>query len=70
MAITSFGEKERQQFFEQGYLRLGRVVDPATIQALCDRIDDIMMGTIRYEGMPMQLDSTSGDYGDVPAQSK
>ena len=67
MSYTSFGPEQEQQFFETGYLRLGQVVSDSEIQALCDRIDEIMLGQVRYDGMLMQLDSTTGNYKDVPA---
>lgn len=70
MPVTTFGTEQEGRFFETGYLRLGRVVPQEAIQTLCDRIDDIMLGRVRYEGLPMQLDSATGSYGDVPAQSR
>lgn len=68
--VTHFGQAEQERFFEAGYLRLGRVVSRATIQALCARIDDIMLGRVTYDEMPMQLDSQTGQYGDVPAPAR
>jgi len=40
---------------EVGYVRLGVVLTEAEIDRLCQRIDQIMWGTIRYPGMRMQL---------------
>jgi len=67
MPITTFGQKEQTQFSEEGYLRLGRIISTEQLQALCDRINAIMLGEIRYRGMRMQLDSTTGNYQDMPA---
>ncbi|SVD36474.1 uncharacterized protein METZ01_LOCUS389328, partial [marine metagenome] len=55
VAYISFGTEQERQFFETGYLRLGQVVSSDEIQALCGCIDNIMLGQMRYEGMPMQL---------------
>ncbi|OPZ05791.1 MAG: Phytanoyl-CoA dioxygenase (PhyH) [candidate division BRC1 bacterium ADurb.BinA292] len=58
------------QFFQQGYLRLGRVLDDAELKALQTRIDQIMLGEadVDYDRMLMQLDSETGRYEDAPAQ--
>jgi phytanoyl-CoA hydroxylase len=47
--------EEMRQFNEEGYVRLGRVATEPEIAALCERIDDIMLGKVKYEGMQMQL---------------
>ena len=67
MPMTTFGSEEQARFVQDGYLRLGRVIPVARLQALCDRIDAIMLGEVHYEGMPMQLDTTTGNYQDMPA---
>jgi hypothetical protein len=69
MPFATFGSKEQTQFARDGYLRLGRVIPAEALEALCRRIDDIMLGEVRYEGMMMQLDSSSGNYRDVPESS-
>ena len=48
---------EEVDFFQQwGYLRLGPVAPPEHIEALRERIDDIMLGNVRYDDrMMMQL---------------
>ena len=48
-------EAEWQELEETGYVRLGVVLSHAEIDRLCKRIDEIMLGNIRYEGMGMQL---------------
>ncbi|NKB66046.1 MAG: hypothetical protein GKR89_03190 [Candidatus Latescibacteria bacterium] len=60
---------ELQTYRDQGYVRLGKVVAPETIQALCQRIDDIMLGTISYEHMLMQL-CPSANMPDQGRQSR
>src|SRR5436190_25276 len=54
-----------------GYLRLGRLLDPVDLMALQQRIDDIMLGKaqVDYSHMLMQLDSDSGKYEDAGAQT-
>ena len=46
---------EWQLLEEMGYVRLGVVLTEAEIDQLCQRIDQIMWGTIRDPGMRMQL---------------
>ena len=54
--LASFEDHHHAQFMEQGYLRLGQVLSPEDLAALQQRIDDIMLGHIRYEHMRFQLD--------------
>ena len=53
-------DAELSTFEEQGYVRLGKVVEDGEIEALCERIDDIMLGKIRYDNMLMQLCPSAG----------
>lgn len=48
-----------------GWARLGKLGDDATMQALRDRADAIMMGEVTYEGLFFQHDSDSGRYEDL-----
>ena len=66
-----FSAADWARFDEQGYLRLGKVADDATIAALCTRIDDIMLGRaeVDYKRMVMQLDSSDGVYESAGVQS-
>lgn len=52
---------EVEAFREEGYVRLGQVVPVEEIEALCERIDDIMLGNIAYPDMLMQLCPSAGD---------
>jgi hypothetical protein len=56
----TFSDAELEQFWDQGYVRLGHVVPTGQIEALCERIDDIMLGRIRYDNMLMQLCPSAG----------
>lgn len=61
------------QFYEaNGYLKLGKVLSDAELQALRQRIDDIMLGKagLDYNRLLMQLDSDTGKYEDAGAQSR
>jgi polysaccharide pyruvyl transferase WcaK-like protein len=53
------------QFEQQGYLRLGAVLDASQLAALRQRMDDIMLGRIRNPALQFQLD-TGGLYEDLP----
>jgi phytanoyl-CoA hydroxylase len=60
---------ELQSFESEGLLRLGRVVTAEELAGLRERIDQIMLGEVRYPDMLMQLDSDSGRYEDAPEQT-
>ncbi len=68
----SLSDEELRQFGEQGFLRLGRVVPLAQIEALGRRIDEIMLGqaAINYDQIMMQLDRVAGDDSGPGPQSK
>ena len=54
--LASFEDRHHEQFIEQGYLRLGKLLSPDELAAIQQRIDDIMLGKVRYENMRFQLD--------------
>lgn len=62
MAILS--DAQWFQYFTEGYLRLGKVLDDSSLTALQRRIDDIMLGKVRNEKLMMQLDK-GGDYSNM-----
>jgi hypothetical protein len=67
--ITS---QQWNEYDEQGFIKLGKVLSDADLKTLQNRIDHIMLGKARvdYTKMLMQLDSDSGKYEDAPEQSK
>jgi len=69
MSIQALRMSDLARFAEDGYLRLGQVASSGHLQAMCDRIDEIMLGNVRYEGMPMQRDTTTGEYGKLPTRT-
>ena len=54
--LSSFEDQHHEQFMEQGYLRLGKLLAPDELAAIQQRIDAIMLGKVRYENMRFQLD--------------
>ena len=57
---STLSPAELEQWREQGYIRLGHVAPAKEIDALCQRIDQIMLGEVRYENMLMQLCPSAG----------
>lgn len=55
-----------ERYEADGYAELGPLVDAGTIDALRARVDAIMLGEIRHEGLFFQHDSASGRYEDAP----
>lgn len=51
---TALTDQNWTEYNEEGYTRLGVVYPEEEIDRLCERIDEIMLGKIRYEGMMMQ----------------
>jgi hypothetical protein len=48
-----------RDFQEEGYVRLGRVASDEELERLSTRIDQIMDGEVRYDGLLMQLDPSA-----------
>jgi hypothetical protein len=63
-----FTDQQLAEFHATGVVRLGRVISDRELTDLRQRIDDIMLGRQAFSGM-MQLDSDTGQYGDIPAQT-
>lgn len=65
-------EKQWRFYDQHGYVVLGRVATDEQHEALCRRIDQIMLGTVKvdYDKMLMQEDSDSGDYHELGEQTK
>ena len=62
---THFSEEDHQCFMNQGYLRLGCLLDGEALSALQHRIDAIMLGEISYPDMSFQLDGKSAEYRNL-----
>src|SRR5262249_19795388 len=52
-------------FATQGYARLGRVLSDDGLDALGQRVDDLMRGRVTHEGLFFQHDSSTGRYEDL-----
>ncbi len=52
-------------FAEQGFARLGKVLDDGAIEVLRERAEDIMLGRVVYPGLFFQQDTTTGRYDDL-----
>jgi len=52
-------------FFRDGYARLGRRFDEPYLRKLRGRADDLMLGRVVHEGMFFQHDSPTGRYEDL-----
>src|SRR5215471_2017423 len=50
---------------EQGYARIGRVMDDAALEALRARTNELMLGEVRYDGFFFQHDTSTGRYEDL-----
>ena len=71
MPIEPPDARRWRAFDDAGYVRLGRL-DDAAYTALGDALDDIMLGRADapYDELLMQLDSSTGDYGDLGRQTR
>jgi phytanoyl-CoA hydroxylase len=61
-----------KSYDDLGYLKLGKVLNDRDLAALCQRIDDIMLGKAKldFSRLLMQLDSDTGKYEDAGPQSR
>lgn len=68
---TALGDADWSRFEGAGLVRLGRL-DAASLNLLRTGLDDIMLGRADapYDRLLMQLDSSSGNYGDLGRQTK
>lgn len=54
------------EFEEQGFARLGRVLNDEALAALRERAEELMLGKVSYPGLFFQPDATTGRYEDAP----
>jgi len=66
-AQQTITESQWDFYDEHGYLRLGKLVTDAQLDAMRQRIDDIMLGRAKfnYDHALMQLDSDNGAYQNI-----
>jgi hypothetical protein len=58
-------DEQWDQYFRQGFLHLGQLVDAEELQRLRDRVDDLALGRVTNPDVQVQLD-TGGRYEDLP----
>lgn len=65
-------KQQWREFDSEGYLRLGQVGTDGLLQAMQQRIDEIMLGeaNLDYDRMLMQLDSSDGAYDSAGEQTR
>jgi len=59
-------EQQWQQYSRDGFLHLGKILEPEELEVLRQRADDLAMGTVWNPDVQMQLD-TGGVYEELPA---
>jgi len=64
-----FSSSSREHFERYGYARLGCILKPDELDTLKLRINEIMLGEVKYNDMLFQLDSEDGEYGHAPVAS-
>ncbi len=53
------------QYYKNGYVRLGKLFTNNQLEKLKKRVKDLMLGKIRYENMFFQLESHDGKYSTI-----
>ena len=59
-------EQQWNDYSRDGFLHLGKVLEPEELEALRQRADDLALGNVRNPDVQMQLD-TGGVYEELPA---
>jgi polysaccharide pyruvyl transferase WcaK-like protein len=59
-------EEQWNEYTRDGFLHLGKVLEPEEVEALRQRADDLALGEVRNPQVQMQLD-TGGAYEELPA---
>ncbi len=58
-------EEQWHQYLRDGFLNLGKLLEPAELEQLRQRADDLAMGAVENPAVQMQLD-TGGVYEELP----
>ena len=67
--MPSISSEQWQSYDQDGFLPLGRTLEPARVQVLVGRMNAIMLGEIQYPQMLMQLDG-GGAYDSMPEMTR
>ena len=62
---TMLTEQQWNDYSRDGFLRLGKVLEPEELEALKQRADDLALGHVKNPNVQMQLD-TGGAYEELP----
>lgn len=62
---TMLTEHQWNDYSRDGFLRLGKVLEPEEVEALKQRADDLALGHLKNPNIQMQLD-TGGAYEELP----
>jgi polysaccharide pyruvyl transferase WcaK-like protein len=62
---TTLTEQQWNDYSRDGFLRLGKVLEPEQVESLTQRADDLALGNVGNPDVQMQLD-TGGAYEDLP----
>ncbi len=62
---TTLNEQQWNDYARDGFLHLGKVLEPAELDALRQRADDLALGNVKNPDVQMQLD-TGGVYEELP----
>src|SRR6185369_13275161 len=63
---TVLTEQQWNDYDRDGFLHLGKVIEPEELDLLRQRADDLALGNVKNPNVQMQLD-TGGGYEDLPA---
>ncbi len=66
MLTEQLTEQQWNDYARDGFLHLGKVLEPEELEALRQRADDLALGTVKNPEVEMQLD-TGGVYEELPA---
>jgi hypothetical protein len=54
-----------ETYLDRGWVRLGRIAPPELLAEMRRRVDAMMMGELRYDGLFFQRDADTGSYDDL-----
>ena len=54
--LGRYTQQHHEEFMRQGFLQLGPLLPPAELEGISQRLDEVMLGEVTYEGVTFQLD--------------
>jgi len=61
--VVELSAAQWDAFWRDGFIKIGRTLSDEEIKQLCQRVDDIMMGKVKYEKLLMQIDPKVDEQG-------